>query len=107
MNTKRKGSTAEREIMKLMRDWDYDATHSAASLGCADVVAWNNEKIRFIQCKSEAKKPGSYTSDIEKLKRMKCPPNGTRELWIRKPGRTWNRMIIMNDGTVTHDVLNG
>lgn len=100
---KRKGAVAEREVVHLMKDWGYDATRSAASLGQADVVAWNNEQIRFIQCKSEGSKSGSYIPDIEKLKKMKCPPNGTRELWIRKPGRKWERRIIMPGGDVIID----
>lgn len=105
INTKARGSRAEREVWHLMQDWGYSSVCSKASLGPADVVAWNDEEIRFIQCKNESRK-GSYTEDLERLKKMKCPPNGKRELWIRQRGRTWIRKTIMPDGTVTEDMFN-
>ena len=105
INNKARGNRAEREIVHLMQDWGYEAIGSKASRGAADVIAWNDEEIRFIQSKNESRK-GAYTEDLERLKKMKCPPNGKRELWIRQRGRSWIRKTIMNDGTITEDRFN-
>ena len=99
-NTKRKGNAAERAIVHTMHDQGYDAVGSKASIGPADVVAWNNERVRFIQSKN-CKKKSSYTADIQKLLNMKCPPNGTRELWIRQRGGDYNIKIVNPDGSIT------
>lgn len=99
-----KGNRAEREIVHIMKGWGYEAVGSKASLGAADVVAWNNERIKLIQSKN-SERMSSYPEDIDKLRKLKCPPNGTRELWIRQRGGFWIRKIIMPDGSVSHEVL--
>lgn len=104
-NPKARGNKAEREIWHLMLNSGYDSICSKASLGPADVVAWNNEEIRFIQSKNENRR-GSHAADIDKLAKMKCPPNGTRELWMRqRGGHTWERQTILPDGTIKEDTV--
>lgn len=104
-NTKAKGNKSEREIWHRLKDQGMEAVCSKASLGPADVVAWNNEVVRFIQSKNESK-TRSYIEDLDKLRNMKCPPNGVRELWLRQRGGGWVRRTIMPDGSVSQDVVN-
>ena len=75
------------------------AERTAGSHGTADVIAWNDRLIRYIQIKTfRANKPPSYAKDLKQLQDLPVPPNGSTELWVRKVGqRGWlDKLIIQS-----------
>jgi Holliday junction resolvase len=84
MNTKAKGSRAERRAMRILEAAGYCCTKAGASLGLFDVVAIGPVDVRLVQVKSG----GEYLSAIgrEQIRALTVPANVSREAW-RFPDR--------------------
>jgi Holliday junction resolvase len=84
MNTKAKGSRAERRAMKILEAAGYVCTKAGASLGLFDVVAIGPHDVRLVQVKSG----GEYLSAIEReqITALQVPTNVSKEGW-RFPDR--------------------
>lgn len=91
-----RGRDNEYRAMRDLEAEGYTVTRTAGSHGAADVIAWNDQHIRFIQIKSYIKRMTSYAKDIAQLTELVTPPNATRELWIRKKGqRGWQEQRLI------------
>ena len=104
MSTKyERGRDAEYRTINELRANGYDAVRTAGSHGAADVIAWNGEHIRFVQCKTWLNREGDYTADIQKLMDMRLPPGSQSELWARRVGqRGWavQRVVRVEPATL-------
>jgi Holliday junction resolvase-like predicted endonuclease len=94
-----RGRDAEYRVQKELEAELYQTARMAGSHGTADVIAWKNEHIRFIQVKTwVAKYTPRFDDDIAKLKELKLPPGATAELWGRKVGQSgWTLKIIVQE----------
>ena len=90
MNTKAKGTRAERRAMEILEAAGYVVTRSSASLGLFDVVAVGAVDVRLIQVKAGTK----YLSTVEReaIQALTVPGNVTRECW-RFPDRCQTPLI--------------
>ena len=90
MNTKKKGSRAERRAIKILETAGYCCTKAGASLGVFDVIALGPSDVRCIQVKSGTK----YLSGLEReaMLGLRLPPGVTRECW-RFPDRCRTPLI--------------
>jgi Holliday junction resolvase len=84
MNTKAKGTRAERRAIAILEAAGYVCTKAGGSLGLFDVVAIGAQDVRCIQVKAG----GEYLSGIEReqIEMLTVPANVTRECW-RFPNR--------------------
>lgn len=87
-NNYRKGADRERRTVKLLQEAGFTAQRSAGSHGHIDVMAWDANGFRLIQCKSGD--ANITPADREALKTMECPPNASVEVWrwkdrVREP----------------------
>ena len=62
MNTKAKGSRAERKVIAILENAGYHCTKAGASLGLFDVIAIGPHDVRCIQVKAG----GEYLSSASK-----------------------------------------
>lgn len=76
------GRAIERKIINFLRDNGYNAVRSAGSKGAFDVVAYNDEIVRFIQSKYTSTKNHSYAADLRKMSAAGTPEFTTKELWV-------------------------
>lgn len=84
------GRETEYKAARDLEKVGYTTARMAGSHSSVDVIAWNDETTKFIQCKSFRQRAGSYTPDIAKLEALDLPPCSTAELWVRKVGmRGW------------------
>jgi Holliday junction resolvase len=88
MNSKAKGSRAERRAMRILEAAGYAVCRSGGSLGLFDVIAIGPKDVRCIQVKSG----GTYCSAVEReqLQLLAVPANVSKEIWrfpdwCRKP----------------------
>jgi Holliday junction resolvase len=90
MNTKAKGSRAERRAMRILEAAGYVCTKAGASLGLFDVVAIGPMDVRLVQVKSG----GEYLSGVEReqITALQVPANCSREAW-RFPDRCRQPLI--------------
>ena len=79
-----RGRGAEYRAINELKADGYEAVRTAGSHGKADVIAWNDNLIRFIQCKTWISRLGDYSHDVEALEKMILPPGSQCELWIRQ-----------------------
>lgn len=91
----------EIELAELLESRGYRCIRSAGSRGPADLFAINSSHVRLIQVKSTIRldRPGNssvFRRAIEQLKRIPCPQNVTRELWV-KPLRSGWRYLVVDD----------
>lgn len=79
MNTKAKGSRAERKAIRLLEAAGYVCTKAGGSLGLFDVIAIGPHDVRCVQVKSG----GAYlsTEEREAIPSPDRPANVTRESW--------------------------
>jgi Holliday junction resolvase len=84
MNTKKKGSLAERRAMRILEAAGYLCTKSGGSFGIFDVIAIGRTDVRCVQVKGG----GTYLSGLERetIQAMTLPANVTKECW-RFPNR--------------------
>ena len=73
------GARIERLARDVLRRYGYYVVRSAGSKGAFDLVAWNKDEIKFIQCK----KVGAWSkADLEKMVKVPIPCiDGVMELW--------------------------
>ena len=86
MDTKAKGSRAERRAMRLLSNAGYRCTRSSASLGAFDVIAVNSVSVRFIQVKA-GDRCQVRPLEREAIEMFAVPPNCSREIWKFYPRR--------------------
>jgi Holliday junction resolvase len=84
LNTKAKGTRAERRCLRILEAAGYCCTKAGGSLGAFDVIAIGSADVRCIQVKSG----GEYLSGVEReqLQALEVPANVSRECW-RFPDR--------------------
>ena len=78
-----KGANLERKAKAALESAGYSCVRSAGSHGGADVVAWNQTRLRLIQVKNRPLAPAELRRASDELLAMKCPRNGSREIWQR------------------------
>ena len=89
----------ENELADFLKKRGYTCMRSAGSRGPVDVFAFNNHHVRFIQVKStyDFGRKGNATlfkAAIKLLQTFPCPPNATRELWVRVLRGGWRDIVI-------------
>lgn len=87
------GRRKEYELKKELEGLGYCATRAAGSKGAFDIIAYNENHVRFIQVKYE-QSPTSYSADIAKMKSTKVPQFCTKELWIYTKNDSWRTIVI-------------
>jgi len=85
MSNYQRGARLERLARAQLERAGYYVMRSAGSKGACDLVAWNDKCTRLIQVKAAG---AADKKAIEKLRKIPCPPCGTRELWERDGGFT-------------------
>jgi Holliday junction resolvase len=90
VNTKAKGSRAERRAVKILEAAGYLCTKAGGSLGVFDVIAIGSLDVRCLQVKSG----GEYLSGVEReqIEELRLPRNCSREVW-RFPDRCRDPLI--------------
>lgn len=96
MTKYQKGKRAERELAKILSDQGYTCILSAGSKGAFDVIAYNEDHVRFIQSKYN-NKPSLHQNDMRKIKSLKVPGFCTKELWQRVPYDGWIIVYVFGD----------
>lgn len=76
----RRGARLERLARASLERQGYSVVRSAGSKGKIDLVAWNSEHLRLIQCKAEG---ASDRKTRETLAALQRPTGATVELWER------------------------
>ena len=90
------GRDAEYRAIRELEAEGYQTSRFAGSHGTADVLAWDETVLRFIQLKTFQKRAGSYAEDIAKLAALPLPPDATAELWVRQVGqRGWTDQLVI------------
>lgn len=93
-----RGVRFERDIISETKSEGYETLRTAGSHGFADVIAINEKLVRLIQGKvTKDAKPriGAYKADIAKILAIKCPPNVTRELWIKLDRQKPYKVLVL------------
>jgi len=80
MNTKQKGTRAEKRAMKILAAAGYICTSAGANLGLFDVIAIGPSDVRLVQVEAGTK----YLSAIEReqVVALTVPTNVSRECWL-------------------------
>lgn len=88
MNTKEKGRRNERKARDILQDMGYDVAMAPRSsfgkgnhdlFGCWDIIAVNNNEVRFIQVKSNRI---PYGKQRIKYELFRCPLTCSKEIWV-------------------------
>lgn len=93
-----RGVRFERMIIESLVENGYSALRTAGSHGFADVIAISKNLVRLIQGKvTKDAKPriSAYKADITKILAIKCPPNVTRELWIKLDRQKPYKVLVL------------
>ena len=81
------GRRFEYQTMKILEKNGYTALRTAGSHGFADVIAFNEEHVRFIQCKciknAEKQRKTIITQFRDSLLINKTPYFTLKEVWIK------------------------
>jgi len=87
------GARKELQAKKELEEEGYYVTKSGGSLGAFDLIAINEKIVRAIQVKSTKVNLGvkKYSKDIRAMKEVKLPNNSTREIWIWKYKKGWEK----------------
>ena len=93
MNRKGKGTRREHQSRDLLEALGYDVTRAGGSLGVFDLVAigWSNIRLVQVKCNRMAS-PG----EREEIEAARCPPNGTKEIWVWKDRATLPEVSVWN-----------
>jgi len=93
-----RGRDSEYRAINELHDAGWEATRNAGSHGVADVFAWNEHAIRFIQVKTWLTRKPSHASDIARLKLLRLPPNASAEIWGRRMGQKgWEFQTVVKE----------
>ena len=93
-----RGRSTEYKAIEQLEKVGYVATRTAGSHGTFDVIAYNALGTRFIQCKREEEKAGSYGVDIEKIQNETLPPFSTGEFWVWRDKTGWIKQDVVKLG---------
>lgn len=74
-----KGWRREKKTMAILEGEGFTCTRAGGSKGCADIVAWNGERIRFIQVKSNRL---LSPAERQRFRDLVVPPNASKEVWV-------------------------
>lgn len=80
-----RGYRAERKAREALEGEGYTVVRSAASKGPFDLVAFNAERVRFVQVK-RVKGGRLPPKEAGALRSVPVPPCATRELWVYRDG---------------------
>jgi Holliday junction resolvase len=91
-----RGVAFERQVMQALLKDDWYAIRSAGSHGAVDVLAWNNQSMKIIQCKTSVHPIvlTHYLDDLRKLHLTPCTSGGKKELWA-KNGRNITKILVL------------
>ena len=91
-----RGSNFERSVIHQLENIGWSAIRSAGSKKMFDVIAWNSDSLKFIQCKTTLKAPTikMYLSDLRAISDVSVPSNSSKELWV-KYGRKTTRILVV------------
>lgn len=81
-----RGRAAEYLVMKILKALGYQVARTAGSHGKADVIAWNDNHIRFIQVKTYLQKPTSFNNlnaELLEFAKMPAPLVASKEVWVK------------------------
>ena len=93
MNAKAKGARAERRARRMLELQGWTVVRAAGSLGPFDLVAFNRERLRLIQVKTNR---GPSEEEWEALSDFNCcPPITRREIWLFRDGVAQPEVIIL------------
>jgi len=93
------GIKFEYSVRDYLQAKGYEVVRAAGSKGAVDLVAFDDVYGILIQAKKELRK-SNYASDEERLRNTKCPPNFTKQMWI-KTNRTITVVEIEGEGKTT------
>lgn len=82
----KRGATFERKVQSLLEEQGWNTLRAAGSHGCYDVIAWDKQSVRFIQCKivdKEVDIEKHFAKEIEQIRSVQIPYGHFRELWVR------------------------
>jgi Holliday junction resolvase len=106
-----RGRASEYKCQRDLEALGYQTVRTAGSHGAADVIGWNTQHMRFVQCKTTTGTPsGGYKEDMMKLNSLLLPPHSQAELWVRKIGlKGWARqeVVMVNGPTSTNAARDG
>jgi len=91
----KRGVEIERKAIEQLEQVGYIAMRTAGSHGHFDVIAVNQNGVRFIQCKREKEKLGNWDLLIEQLREIKVPMNATKELWVWVDREGWKLQEVV------------
>jgi len=78
----RRGYEIERKAVKELKELGYNAVRTAGSHSPFDVIAWNEDQVRFIQIKRSKKYKDPSKTTIKKLMQEKTPYTASKEIWV-------------------------
>ena len=106
----RDGFLYERELMEFLGEQGYVCLRSAGSRGPIDLFAFNQHTLRMIQVKStyDFARKGNLTvfrQAVAPLLELPCPPNCTKELWVRVMKHGWRYVVLDECGPARDEIL--
>jgi len=95
-----RGREVEYRCAAKLRQDGYRIIRASSSKGDFDIIAYNKNKIRFVQLKREKEQQGTYPSIRDAIREIDLPQHVivTKELWIWTDHRGWFMQIIRQDG---------
>lgn len=107
MNTR---TRFENELMDFLGERGYACLRSAGSRGPVDVLAIDKRSVRIIQVKStyDFNRQGNTTifrQAADGLLSLPCPPNTTKEIWVRVLRGGWRYIVLDECGAKREEIL--
>lgn len=88
---------ADYECIRILKAEGYECIRSAGQDKYANVIAWNNEQIRFIIIKQESHVSNNgYGNLLKALRTYPVPPNARHELWVWNSAVDWRLIVYVN-----------
>ena len=75
------GRRLEYRAIALLRQQNFECIRAPASKGYWDIIAWDDDHLKFIQ----VKKNRVSRAELQTLKQALVPRGAKREVWIFKP----------------------
>jgi hypothetical protein len=97
-----RGRVKEYEAIKMLQDSGFTCIRASGSHGLFDLIGWNENEVRFIQCKREKKRTAlkefnidsEYKEDAEHIRGTFVPSQASREMWIWVDRLGWSRWAL-------------
>lgn len=94
MTSYTRGQRAQYKARDQLILYGFEVMIGARSLGPFDLIAWNKDKVRFIQVKSiRADKKYFDKKELQKIMAEEIPPNASKEIWIWIANQGWRHWI--------------